>query len=106
MKKLVIASLAFALVFGCLSTAAWSIDAKKTATQTTAAAKPAALVDINSASKEELEKLPGIGTAYSDKIIKGRPYARKDELVSKNILPQATYDKIKDKIIAKQATKK
>jgi competence protein ComEA len=66
------------------------------------AAGSTALIDINSASKEELEKLPGIGKSYSEKIIKGRPYARKDQLVSKSVLPQATYDKIKDQVIAKQ----
>jgi len=60
------------------------------------------LIDINRAKAEELMTLKGIGEARAAAIIKGRPYARKDDLVRKKIMPQSIYDEIKDKIIAKQ----
>jgi DNA uptake protein ComE-like DNA-binding protein len=102
-SKIIILTLA--LVFA--ATLSFAADPKAPA-KTTPPAKPvkAELIDINTATKAELSALPGIGDVYSQKIIDGRPYAKKDQLKSKKIIPGATYDKIKDKIIAKQVPKK
>jgi len=95
--KILVLSFALSLITGLAMA-----QAKPTKPTNTTTAASADLLDINSASKEQLDALPGIGAAYSQKIIAGRPYAKKTDLVRKKIIPQATYDKIKDKIIAKQ----
>ena len=117
MKKLMMAVLAAMFTLSvAMPTAHAQADAKKDQAKSSkkaddtkaqdkgkSAAKSAELIDINSATKEQLMSLTGIGEALSAKIIAGRPYRVKTELKSKNIIPGATYDKIADQIIAKQA---
>lgn len=75
----------------------------KAAKSTKSSAGSKQKLDINTATKDQLDALPGIGAAYSQKIIDGRPYNAKNDLVRRNIIPQATYDGIKDQIIAHRA---
>ena len=101
MKKL-IAAAAIALL-AATGPAIAKDEPKKPATATAPApAKAEAQLDINTASREDLVKLKGIGDARADAIIKGRPYKAKNELVDKKIVPENVYNDIKEKIIAKQ----
>ncbi len=102
--RILVALLALTL---CTSIAfAQAADSGKPAATKTSKTPKSKLVDINSASKDALDALPGIGAAYSQKIIDGRPYNTKHDLVTRNIIPQATYDGIKNQIIAHRTTAK
>jgi competence protein ComEA len=104
MAQIAVLVFALSLVSGFASAEGTASNPEALAALAQAAPAPSATdkLDINTATKDQLKALPGIGNAYSQKIIDGRPYRTKLDLVQKKIIPQATYDKIKDVIIAKQ----
>ena len=105
MIRLVTLLVAVLFAFGVAATPALAQkDAPKAGATGSTKEMPKDKIDINSASAEELQKLPGIGEALSKKIVENRPYKRKDELVQKKVIPGPTYEKIKDHVVAKQAT--
>jgi DNA uptake protein ComE-like DNA-binding protein len=106
-----VVSIIFALILA--NTFAFATDVKLPSKPTVPSAKTATeaakakvgLLDINTASEAQLKAMPGVGDTYAKKIIAGRPYAKKDQLKTKKIIPDSLYEKIKDKIVASQPKK-
>jgi competence protein ComEA len=109
MKRYLTSIIAFTFALVLTSTFAFATDmnipSKITEKAASASKAKAGLLDVNSASESELKAIPGVGDTYAKKIIAGRPYTKKDQLKSKKIIPAGLYDKIKDKIVAKQPKK-
>src|SRR4030095_12706490 len=102
MTRLVALLVALAFALGAGTTTAWAQPPKDPPKpQPKAPAAKEEPLDINSASADELKALKGIGEADAKKIVENRPYKTKDELVEKKGVPKASYDKIKDQIVAK-----
>lgn len=100
----ILGSAALALAFTVVPTswAASSPQRAKSGSTMSAMQPKAGAVDINTATVAQLQALPGIGTVYAKRIVDGRPYSSKHDLVSKGILPQSVYEKVKNRIVARR----